>query len=247
MKIRLISREAFHFRGLEKSNFWQKLIQLIYPKIDCIVCLNKDEETFFKQLKCTTAVIPNYVLQQNYSDAKREKILLTVCRLSFIKGADLIPAIAENIFRKIHDWKWIVIGNGELEETIRSEISRQKLAGQIELVTPGSCDIREYYEKASLYVSTSRFEAFPNVILEAMSYALSCVSYDCPTGPKHIISHNENGLLIQPNDVDAMANAIGELITNEEKRKALGRNAYQSISRFSPDEIYRLWDAVFAE
>jgi glycosyltransferase involved in cell wall biosynthesis len=246
MTIRIISREAFHFEGLEKSNFWNKLIKWIYPKIDCIVCLNKDEETFYQKIGCKTAVIPNYILPQQVSQDKRQNILLTVCRLSKAKGADMIPLIAEKVFSKIDDWKWIVIGDGELEGFIESEIAERNLTQQVELIKPVG-HLKEYYERISLYVSTSRFEGFPNVILEAMSFSVPVAAFDCPTGPRHIISQNEDGFLVEADNTKAMADAICDLIGNEEKRKGMGRKAQQNIERFSADVVYRLWEKLLEE
>ncbi len=94
---------------------------------------------------------------------------------------------------------------------------------------------------------TSRFECFPMVLLEAMSHGVPAVAFACLTGPAFIINDKVDGLLIEQNDISAMAEAIMNLISNEEKRKAYGDAAYHNISRFSTEKVYVLWQGLFAE
>ena len=79
------------------------------------------------------------------------------------------------------------------------------------------------------------------VLLEAMSNGLPCIAFDCDTGPRHIIRHNEDGILVEKENPGKLAEAIGSLISNEEKRKKMGANAIANVQRFYPETIYQLW------
>jgi glycosyltransferase involved in cell wall biosynthesis len=79
------------------------------------------------------------------------------------------------------------------------------------------------------------------VLLEAMSYGLPCVSFDCPSGPSEIIQHNNDGFLIEKESIPELTAAISMLITDETKRKKMGIAASAHISRFSPEAVYKKW------
>ena len=68
-----------------------------------------------------------------------------------------------------------------------------------------------------------------------------CISFNCETGPRHIINNNDDGILIENQDINAMIQGIEGLISNENRRKQLGTKAYENIQRFSPENIYEYW------
>lgn len=85
-------------------------------------------------------------------------------------------------------------------------------------------------------------------LLEAMSVGTPSVSFDCPSGPSEIITHDEDGLLLPPEDVAGMSVALTELIEDDTKRVRLGRAASQSVARFGVEAVVARWeDQVFLE
>ena len=95
---------------------------------------------------------------------------------------------------------------------------------------------------SDIFVLPSRVEGFPNVLLEALSAGKPCISFNCPSGPSDLISHNNNGLLVNPNDIVAMAEAMQFLIDNPEIRKKFSSQANDIIQRFNEVKIMMLWD-----
>jgi glycosyltransferase involved in cell wall biosynthesis len=167
--------------------------------------------------------------------------LLTVGWLTKLKGVDLIPAIAKKVFERFPDWRWVVIGKGEEEGHLQDKIRNKHLQSKLLLSPPVSADLGAIYQQASIYVMTSQLECFPMVLLEAMSFGIPAVAFDCPTGPSAIIRQNEDGTLVSPRTVDAIAESIIDMISDEQKRTAFGAKAYRNIDRFSPEKIYALW------
>lgn len=237
-KIPLFSWEHHHFHHLKKSRFWQLLFKKSYPKINGVVCLNDDESKLFQEIGCKTFVIPNFTpIASTEKAGLDQKQLLTIGWFTKTKGIDLIPGIAEKIFNKYPDWKWKIIGQGEEAHGLKNILN-------VELRKP-VLNIEEQYLNSSIYILPSRFECFPMVLLEAMSFGVPCIAFDCPTGPRHIIKNGEDGILIEKENTETMANAIIGLIENSEKRKRLGANAFENIKRFSPENVYQLWERLF--
>ncbi|HTM93227.1 MAG TPA: glycosyltransferase, partial [Flavisolibacter sp.] len=80
---------------------------------------------------------------------------------------------------------------------------------------------------------------------EAMNHGLPCIAFDCDTGPRHIISHNDDGLLVEKENPGKLAEAIGLLIENDRFRKQLGLRAKQNVARFYKASILEQWEKLF--
>ena len=95
-----------------------------------------------------------------------------------------------------------------------------------------------WYARATVFVLPSRFEGFPNVLLEAMAAGCACVASDCLTGPAELIDHDVNGLLM-PKDAtcEDWIVAIKGLLQDRSRCKALGQEATKVRERFSPERL----------
>ena len=92
---------------------------------------------------------------------------------------------------------------------------------------------------------TSRFEGLPMVLLEAKSYGLPIISFDCITGPQEIVKNNEDGYLIPNGNNELMVRGLQNLIQNEKLRAHLSNNAYTNSSEFHLKQILPLWEDLF--
>lgn len=238
---KIYSWEHHHFYGLKKNRFWSFLFNNVYPKINGVICLNSREAALYESIGCNTITIPNFIQRAPQQAQLFQNSILTIGRLSKAKGSDLIPEIAEAVFKKFPDWSWKIIGEGEEHEVLKKLICERKGESQIEIIKPTTPDISNDYLNASIYVMLSRYECFPMVLLEAMSFGVPCISFDCPTGPAHIIQNGIDGILVEPENKSAMIEAISRLIEAEEDRKRMGTAAYENIARFAPERLYALW------
>jgi glycosyltransferase involved in cell wall biosynthesis len=240
--IKIISWEHHHFNWLSRNTFWKLLYKYFYPKIDLVVCLNETEEKYYRQIGCKTFVIPNFIpILPQKTSLLESKIILTIGWLIKRKGVDLIPAIAEIVFKQHPNWKWKIIGIGEEEASLVQKIEDLNIARNFEIIEPNTPDVEKEYLSCSVYAMPSRFECFPMVLLESLSYGVPAVAFDCPTGPGDIIKNGEDGFLVEKENINAMAGALLFFIQNEEKRKQFGKNGRQNIQRYSADAIYELW------
>ncbi len=243
----IYSWEHHHFYQLKRSNFWQRLYKRYYPKVAAIICLNASEEKYYKALGCNTKLIPNFIETNRLQKEQSSKVLLSVGWLIPLKGFDLVPLIAEKVLKDNPGWTWNILGKGPEAANLEAVVRKRNLEEKVKIIEPVSHRMDEVYGNASVYVMTSRFECFPMVLLEAMSNGLPVVAFNCPTGPKHIISHESNGLLVPPGDVNAMADALNLLMKDETKRNRLASQATKDLDRFAPHRVYALWESLWKD
>ena len=92
---------------------------------------------------------------------------------------------------------------------------------------------------------SSRYEGFGLVLAEAMSCGLPCISFDCPYGPRVIISDGEDGLLVENGNIKDLVRKIESLMANPKLRETMGSMAIKNISRFNPHTIMSKWINLF--
>ncbi len=238
---RLFSWEHHHHEWIQKNKFWTVLYNNACKKLDGIICLNKQEADYHKKF-CVTHVIPNFVENKSGKTASAStKNILTVGWLIHRKGIDLLLIVAKEVLNQHPDWTWKLIGDGPMKQQVLDFIDKEKLTNRLILQQPSNSSIDSEYLTASLFVLTSRFEAFPMVLLEAMSLGVPCISFDCPSGPSDIITHPFDGILVEKEDIEKLAAAIVSLMGNQPQRDKMMLAAFENVKRFSPEAIYKLW------
>lgn len=242
---RVVSWEHHHYYELKRNLFWNKIFRITYPRLNAVICLNADEQKLFNGINPAVAVIPNFVSITTAHNGAREKIILTIARLTPVKGIRHLLEAAKTVLHANEDWKWKLIGSGELEEEVSVFIRKEKLEGRLICQPSLHHDITHEYLQASLYAMTSVHECFPMTLLEAQAAGLPCIAFDCDTGPRHIIT-KENGLLVEKENPGQLAAAIQALITDAEVRVSLGQHAVKEVSRFSEENVYKLWIQLIA-
>lgn len=115
--------------------------------------------------------------------------------------------------------------------------------GVAERVTmPGGVDnIGPWYRGALCFVLSSRYEGWPNVVIEAMAHGCPVVSFDCDYGPAEIIEPGVSGILVPDGDIDALAEAISNLIADDAKRRSLSAAGMAAMKQYDIAKISGLW------
>ncbi len=175
----------------------------------------------------------------------KRKFIVAVGRLVEVKRYDLMM----DVFCKTtasNDYDLVIIGDGEDYNKLQKHIEHlpAACADKIHLIG-GMENPFPIIKEAELILLTSRIEAFPMVLLEALALEVPIVSYNCPAGLKDIVLNNQNGLLIENNDFDGLVNAIDKVLSNHELRQTLKNNTLKSVQRFSPESILNNWEKYF--
>lgn len=230
----------------DPGRFWPVLRRWTYPRCHALVVPGQAVADCFQGLVPAkrTYVIPNPVEPGATSMMERKPWILGVGRLGRQKGFDrLIRSFAE-LAGLFPEWKLIILGEGPERETLGKLISELQLDGRVRL--PGWVDQPDcWYAQAGLFVLPSRYEAFPNALLEAMAAGCACIAVDCPSGPAEIIEDEVNGRLVSPADDDRQLTAIiEELMSATQKRERLGREARGVVQRYHPDRIFKEWETL---
>ncbi len=236
---KVVAWEHHHYYELGRSAFWNRLFKLAYPKLHAVVCLNSDEQQLFRQVNNNPVVIPNFILPVEQTGT-RTKQILTIARLTPVKGIEYLLNAAKEILPYHPGWTWKLIGDGELKEEVERFITEEGLTGLLLLQPPKDHQVMTEYQQSSLYVMTSVNECFPMTLLEAQAAGLPCIAFDCETGPRHIINH-ENGVLVTIGNTDMLRFIIRYMLYWDSKRNTLSEGALANIQRFSPEAIYRQW------
>jgi glycosyltransferase involved in cell wall biosynthesis len=175
---------------------------------------------------------------------KNEHIIISAGRLTKLKGyAYLIKAFS--LVRKRLPCRLLIVGEGEEREKLVRMAGRLNLDSDIEFLGFQKNPFK-YMVNSTVFVSSSLSEGFGNTIVEAMALGLPVIATDCPSGPSEIIRSGGNGILVPVGDETLMAEAIVEVLSNNQLRRKLGEGAKIRASAFSIDRIKRYYsDLLF--
>ena len=234
------------------TGIWATLRLVLYRFADAVVVQGEQiVGALPPSIRPLAHVIPNPVTQpidvQN-SSAPVKDILHTdrnrivgLGRLVPQKGFDVLIRAFAAIAERFPDWDLIIWGEGEQRPTLEYLI--QELGMEERAKLPGvTAQPAAAFASADLFVLSSRYEGFPNALAEAMACGLPVVATDCPSGPAEIIRNNVDGILVAPDDVEALAETIGQLIADGSMRASLAERASEITARFSVDDIIGRWD-----
>lgn len=228
-----------------------ELIKWRYRRFDALVTLTKADlrdyrETLPKKPKKLVR-IPNAVPPMTGDQAKLDnKVVIAVGRITRLKGFHRLITAWEQVAERHPDWTLRIFGDGPQLENLQTQITDAGLTGKVELPGPTG-DVGAELEKASIFVLSSRHEGFPMTILEAMAKGLAIVSFNSPHGPKEMITHEFDGLLVKPRTNDNLAAAILRVIEDEQLRHDLAAGALDTARTYDVDVIGAQWDALLAE
>ena len=230
------------------------LRRLVYPYAAAVVLQTEQGLAWLKGRVSQNngVVIPNpvtypmvdstpIVMPKNIINEAR-KICLAVGRLEEGKRFSEIISAFNTIASKFPDWDLVILGEGPERDHLEQKASCLGLQDRVYF--PGRVgNVSDWYFCAEAYVMNSRFEGFPNTLLEAMAHGMPVISSDCDTGPKEIITDSIDGLLVDTFGVQSeLSSAMEKIFEDPIFSRSLGRSATGVRKKFSMDSIGSKWD-----
>ena len=256
--LRTIGAERIYPPQMPLSYLWETLRSHTYGLLNAVTALSSEGKDWIKTNTNAQriTVIPNAVawplprqeprMSPSALYQSERQLLLAVGRLDAQKGFDRLIEAFSNLANKHPDWDLVILGEGSLRTTL--ERSVRELGLEHRIFFPGRAgNMAEWYKSADLYVMSSRFEGFPNTLVEAMAHSLAAVSFDCDTGPRDIIRHELDGLLVPPGDVPGLTAALDRLMSDALTRQRFAERAVEVRERFSMEKIAGMWEKLFEE
>lgn len=230
---------------IDKMTFKIKstLMHIGGKKYDRFVVLTEDNLAEWK-LDNLEVISNPLSFYDNRVGALNSKQVIAVGRHHYQKGFDRLLESWKFIHQKYPDWQLKIVGKINPDLRLQEIAQDMHLTESVSFVPPVK-NIQKEYLNSAMCVMPSRFEGFGMVLIEAMALGIPTISFNCPCGPKDIIAHNEDGILVPNDDIQAFTKAIERLITDIELRKEMGSCAKSNVKRYLPQYIVPKWDQLF--
>lgn len=238
-------------KGLWHGLFVKWLIRRVYRKSDLFIAqtelMKLDMSKYLGVDEDRIYVINNPISKQvveerervDFTNYSHRSYLLCVGRLEQQKGFEFAIKAFSELYYRYPYLKLKIVGVGSQEQTLKKLSCDLGVSDRVEFEGFQS-DIFLYYSKARCTVLTSRFEGFPNVLLESIAMGTPVVAFNCPSGPSEIVINDVNGYLVQPKDTPALVAAIEKSLSKPWDYVEL----IKSVEKFNREAIARLYKDV---
>lgn len=247
----IYERHASKFISLNSNSSFSKIKFAIITKLmnfgakkfDVFVVLTENnlKEWPLMNMKVIPNPLPFFPSDQS---KLKNKEIIAVGSHYHQKGFDILLNIWNEISSKFPEWKLNIFGKSDKNKTYINFAKKLGIQNSVNFYEPVK-NIGLKYKEASIYTMTSRSEGFGMVLIEAMSFGLPCIAFDCPSGPRDIIENDKNGYLIPLGDVKEYQSKLVSLMKNYELRLRLGNYSRKSIEEYLPENIFSKWNNLF--
>lgn len=217
------------------KNFMKKIT---YSKATGIIAQTEQAAQYKRRVfgdNLNMKIIPNSLraIEDTTGVVKKNQVI-GVGRLSFEKGFDRLIA-AFSLIKAHDDWNLLLVGDGPVRKDLERQVADLGISNRVDFAGMRK-DVDQLLAESRIFVIPSRCEGFPNALCEAMASPLPCIAFDgVPT--ENLITNNVDGIVLKDNDIDGLANAIGQLMDDEVLRNTLSLNAISIRQRLDKEKI----------
>ncbi len=230
-----------HLRLLKESDAYVLLSFAVADEF-CEVCGREKCRPYQNKLR----VINNPLVKSSRSVdvTEKEKRILFVGQLNYIKRVDLMFDIWKQVHPNFPGWRFQVVGDGPLLGRLSSRVEDERIDG-VDFF--GFRQPDPYYGRAGVFWMTSTFEGWPMTLLEAMQAGCVPVVMDTFASVHDIVDDGENGFIVPADDISAFADATEKLLRDDALRRRMAASAIEKAGRFDVDIIVGQWTALLEE
>lgn len=174
------------------------------------------------------------------SFAEGRPVVVGVGRLVHLKGFDLLIEALARLPERDRPWL-ALIGDGPERADLEGLATRLEVRDRVRFLGMQANPWR-LMRRATLLALPSRTEAFPNVLGEALALGLPVVAAECSAGVREYLDDGECGLLVEPEDPEALAAGLTQLLGDELRRDDLSRKGLEHMRRFDLPEAARRYE-----
>lgn len=201
------------------------------------------QKAYPKSIQRKSVVIPN-AININLPTTDRSKVrnyVVSIGRLTEQKNYVLLIDAFECFYKVHKDFKLVIYGEGPLRRMLEERVCDKKLEDVVSF--PGySLSINDDIKDAFMYVNSSDYEGISNAMLEALALGIPSICTDCPVGgASMVIKDGINGLLVPPNDLEAMVFAMTKVADDIDFSNKLSMNAVNVRQDYSIESIGEQW------
>jgi glycosyltransferase involved in cell wall biosynthesis len=242
------------------GRFWETARRRAYPLLSGLVAQTTDSAAWLRAHAPARRIVaipnpvnypisiqpPQICLNSVHVTLTGQRLLLAVGRLSEQKCFDRLLAAFADIAPRHPEWSLVILGEGGLREALTAQVARLQMDGRVAL--PGVAgNVGDWFAAADIYVMTSRFEGFPNTLLEALCYGVPSLAVDCMTGPRELIEPEVNGLLVPQDDLAALVAGLDRLMGDSDLRERLAKRAVEARETYAVPRIAEQWQAFISD
>lgn len=245
LSIKHICWEHFNFKN-DNGRYGRRIARHLAARYcDHIVTLTEQDKIFWlknTKHKYQISSIPNpspFIPRIVQTTKPRNKTVLAVGRLTPVKGFDLLIKSWKILSKRVPEWKLVIVGEGEQRHQLQNMIDCLDLNDSVKLVGNVK-NIEDYYINAELFCLSSKFEGFPMALLEAISFGLPVVSFDCYTGPAEILDGTDS-ILVPNGNTKILAESLLKLMQDECLRKTISIKCIKKAKDYQPEAIIARW------
>lgn len=233
------------------NKLWKTARRLLYRFADHVVLQSSGIVTWATDFipRSKISIIPNPLMDKfnlnanNNFKLPKGLIIIAMGRLSIEKNYDQLITAFSLVAPKVPTAKLVILGEGDqrplLEKTIQSFNLQERVYLPGKITNPHTL-----VSQADIITLSSRYEGFPNALLEGMALGLPAISYDCPYGPADLIENGKSGYLIPIGNVHKMAEAIQKVLTNSTLKTTMSQEASKVSCLYASQKIISQWEAL---
>jgi glycosyltransferase involved in cell wall biosynthesis len=254
LRVRVVVSERVDPAAHAENRIWTELRSLLYQGADAVVVQTGAIASWFRQRlgkRAHIVVIPNPVAPASdrgfaaahTGDRQSGRFLLAAGRLAQQKGFDLLIRAFAAATARTQQLQLVIAGEGPEGQSLRDLAAGLGVGEQVSF--PGQVsDLGVLMKTAVAFILPSRYEGFPNVLLEALASGLPCIAADAPGGTREILGDGAYGLLVPPQDLRALTEAIDLIAADSDLRARYAKSGPAAIERYRLERVVVEWERL---